>query len=198
MIDVTDDLYSGAESPHSERSPPPGPPAARRIRRRPPRPPPVGQRLHHPRRLPGPRPRRLHRRPHPGRPAGRPRLRRGSRHRPTAWHPAPGTWHLAPGTWHLAVSRAIRDGVLAPAFAAAPAHHDTLRTPHPPAAPTQAQRDRFGTHTDRRTDRTGGYGTRWDTDRTKNPRPGTGSPAVPRAASAAGSHKGLDYTHYLT
>ncbi|WP_055586713.1 NADP-dependent phosphogluconate dehydrogenase [Peterkaempfera griseoplana] len=69
--------------------------------------------------------------------------------------------------WRLVVSRATRDGVPVPAFAAALAHYDTLRTPRLPAALTQAQRDYFGAHTYRRTDRPGSYHIRWDTDRTE-------------------------------
>ncbi|MET9879783.1 NADP-dependent phosphogluconate dehydrogenase [Actinacidiphila glaucinigra] len=69
--------------------------------------------------------------------------------------------------WRLAVSRATRDGVPVPAFAAALAYYDSLRTPRLPAALTQAQRDYFGAHTYRRTDRPGSFHTRWDTDRTE-------------------------------
>ncbi|MDX2704145.1 hypothetical protein PV350_14925, partial [Streptomyces sp. PA03-6a] len=54
--------------------------------------------------------------------------------------------------WHLVVAHATRDGVPAPAFAAALAHCDTLRTPRLPAALIQAQRDHFGAHTYRRTE----------------------------------------------
>ncbi|MEU1542014.1 NADP-dependent phosphogluconate dehydrogenase [Actinacidiphila glaucinigra] len=69
--------------------------------------------------------------------------------------------------WRLAVSHAARDGVPAPAFAAALAYYDSLRSPRLPAALTQAQRDYFGAHTYRRTDRPGTFHTRWDTDRTE-------------------------------
>ncbi|WUD77359.1 NADP-dependent phosphogluconate dehydrogenase [Streptomyces sp. NBC_00510] len=69
--------------------------------------------------------------------------------------------------WRLVVAHATRDGVPAPAFAAALAHYDTLRTPRLPAALIQAQRDYFGAHTYRRTDRPGSHHTRWDTDRTE-------------------------------
>ncbi|MEV6992658.1 hypothetical protein AB0N87_26165 [Streptomyces sp. NPDC093228] len=68
-----------------------------------------------------------------------------------------------PGAWRF--SRATRDGVHAPAFAAALAHYDTTRTPLLPSALTQAQLDYFGAHTYR----PGSYHTRWDTDRTEEP-----------------------------
>ncbi|MFD3456194.1 NADP-dependent phosphogluconate dehydrogenase [Streptomyces sp. NPDC058691] len=71
--------------------------------------------------------------------------------------------------WRLVVAHAARDGVPAPAFSAALAHYDTLRTPRLPAALTQAQRDYFGAHTYRRTDRPGSFHTRWDSDRTEHP-----------------------------
>ncbi|WP_431946107.1 NADP-dependent phosphogluconate dehydrogenase [Actinacidiphila sp. bgisy167] len=71
--------------------------------------------------------------------------------------------------WRLVVAHATRDGVPTPAFAAALAYYDTLRTPRLPAALTQAQRDYFGAHTYRRADRPGSYHTRWDTDRTEHP-----------------------------
>ncbi|MEU1623625.1 NADP-dependent phosphogluconate dehydrogenase [Streptomyces sp. NPDC005722] len=70
--------------------------------------------------------------------------------------------------WRLVVAHATRDGVPAPAFAATLAHYDTLRTPRLPASLIQAQRDYFGAHTYRRTDRPGSYHTRWDTDRTED------------------------------
>ncbi|MEV7994854.1 NADP-dependent phosphogluconate dehydrogenase [Streptomyces sp. NPDC086077] len=69
--------------------------------------------------------------------------------------------------WRLVVSRATRDGVPVPAFAAALTHYDTLRTPRLPAALTQAQRDYFGAHTYRRNDRPGSFHTRWDSDRSE-------------------------------
>ncbi|POX63500.1 phosphogluconate dehydrogenase (NADP(+)-dependent, decarboxylating) [Streptomyces sp. Ru62] len=69
--------------------------------------------------------------------------------------------------WRLVVAHATRDGVPVPAFAAALAHYDTLRTPRLPAALTQAQRDYFGAHTYRRNDRPGSYHTRWGLDRSE-------------------------------
>ncbi|MEU5380533.1 NADP-dependent phosphogluconate dehydrogenase [Streptomyces sp. NPDC005968] len=71
--------------------------------------------------------------------------------------------------WRLVVSHAARDGVPVPAFAAALAHYDTLRSPRLPAALTQAQRDYFGAHSYRRTDRSGSFHTRWDSDRAEEP-----------------------------
>ena len=48
---------------------------------------------------------------------------------------------------------------------AALAYYDSLRAQRLPAALVQAQRDLFGAHTYRRTDRDGVFHTRWDTDR---------------------------------
>ncbi|GAB3958435.1 NADP-dependent phosphogluconate dehydrogenase [Streptomyces sparsus] len=63
--------------------------------------------------------------------------------------------------WREVVATAARQGVPAPAFSAALGAYDTLRAARLPAALTQGQRDYFGAHTYRRTDREGGFHTLW-------------------------------------
>ncbi|MGI5358657.1 NADP-dependent phosphogluconate dehydrogenase [Streptomyces sp. CA-252508] len=69
--------------------------------------------------------------------------------------------------WRAVVAAAARRGVPAPGFAAALAYYDALRAPRLPAALTQAQRDFFGAHTYRRTDREGSFHTLWGGDRSE-------------------------------
>ncbi|MEV7121123.1 NADP-dependent phosphogluconate dehydrogenase [Kitasatospora griseola] len=64
-------------------------------------------------------------------------------------------------SWRSVVATATLRGVPVPAFSAALAHYDTLRSERLPAALIQGQRDFFGAHTYRRTDRDGNYHTRW-------------------------------------
>ncbi|WP_263252403.1 NADP-dependent phosphogluconate dehydrogenase [Saccharopolyspora rosea] len=71
----------------------------------------------------------------------------------------------AQDAWRRVVATAARLGVPAPGFSAALAYYDSLRAQRLPAALVQAQRDLFGAHTYRRTDRDGVFHTRWDTDR---------------------------------
>ncbi|WP_019630598.1 NADP-dependent phosphogluconate dehydrogenase [Actinomadura atramentaria] len=66
--------------------------------------------------------------------------------------------------WRRVVAAAARAGVPAPGFAGALAYYDALRAARLPAALTQAQRDYFGAHTYRRTDRGGVFHTRWAQD----------------------------------
>jgi 6-phosphogluconate dehydrogenase len=54
-----------------------------------------------------------------------------------------------------------------PGFSAALAYYDALRATRLPAALTQGQRDFFGAHTYRRTDREGSFHTLWGGDRTE-------------------------------
>ncbi|MGW2782449.1 NADP-dependent phosphogluconate dehydrogenase [Streptomyces populi] len=63
--------------------------------------------------------------------------------------------------WREVVSIATRRGVPVPAFSAALSYYDTLRADRLPAALTQGQRDFFGAHTYRRTDRQGSFHTLW-------------------------------------
>lgn len=69
--------------------------------------------------------------------------------------------------WRAVIATAVTQGVPTPAFAATLAYYDSLRTQHLPAALTQGQRDYFGAHTYRRTDRDGTFHTLWGGDRTE-------------------------------
>ncbi len=64
--------------------------------------------------------------------------------------------------WREVVATAARHGVPVPAFSAALSYYDTLRAERLPAALTQGQRDYFGAHTYRRTDREGRFHTLWE------------------------------------
>ncbi|MFJ9563315.1 NADP-dependent phosphogluconate dehydrogenase [Streptomyces fuscichromogenes] len=63
--------------------------------------------------------------------------------------------------WRETVASAARRGIPVPAFSAALSHYDTLRADRLPAALLQGQRDYFGAHTYRRTDREGTFHTHW-------------------------------------
>ncbi|WP_171165681.1 NADP-dependent phosphogluconate dehydrogenase [Streptomyces sp. I05A-00742] len=67
--------------------------------------------------------------------------------------------------WREVVATAVRRGVPTPGFSAALAYYDALRAERLPAALTQGQRDFFGAHTYRRTDREGSFHTLWGADR---------------------------------
>ncbi|MCX5417775.1 NADP-dependent phosphogluconate dehydrogenase [Streptomyces sp. NBC_00059] len=69
--------------------------------------------------------------------------------------------------WREVLVTAARRGIPAPAFSAALAYYDTLRAERLPAALIQGQRDYFGAHTYRRSDRPGTFHTRWSADRTE-------------------------------
>ncbi|MEU3187979.1 NADP-dependent phosphogluconate dehydrogenase [Streptomyces sp. NPDC006923] len=69
--------------------------------------------------------------------------------------------------WRDVVATAVHQGVPTPGFSAALAYYDALRAERLPAALTQAQRDFFGAHTYRRTDREGSFHTLWGADRTE-------------------------------
>jgi len=75
----------------------------------------------------------------------------------------------AQSDWRHVVATAAAHGVPAPGFSAALASYDALRSPRLPAALTQAQRDYFGAHTYRRTDRDGVFHTLWGGDRSEVP-----------------------------
>jgi 6-phosphogluconate dehydrogenase len=66
--------------------------------------------------------------------------------------------------WRRTVRRATRIGVAAPAMSASLAYFDGYRRARGPAALIQAQRDYFGAHTYRRTDREGVFHTDWKAD----------------------------------
>jgi 6-phosphogluconate dehydrogenase len=63
--------------------------------------------------------------------------------------------------WREVVASAARRGIPVPAFSAALSYYDTLRADRLPAALLQGQRDYFGAHTYRRTDRPGTFHTHW-------------------------------------
>ena len=65
--------------------------------------------------------------------------------------------------WRRVVADAVRLGVPVPAFGAALAAYDGYRRDRLPANLIQAQRDLFGAHTYRRTDRDGTFHSDWST-----------------------------------
>ncbi|GAA1986827.1 NADP-dependent phosphogluconate dehydrogenase [Isoptericola halotolerans] len=69
--------------------------------------------------------------------------------------------------WRRVVAAAAQNGVPTPAFSSSLAYYDGVRAERLPAALIQAQRDFFGAHTYRRTDREGTFHTQWSADRTE-------------------------------
>ncbi|MEU9372897.1 NADP-dependent phosphogluconate dehydrogenase [Streptomyces sp. NPDC048255] len=69
--------------------------------------------------------------------------------------------------WRAVLEAAVGNGIPVPAFAASLAYYDALRAERLPAALTQGQRDFFGAHTYRRTDREGSFHTLWSGDRSE-------------------------------
>ncbi|MBO9555639.1 NADP-dependent phosphogluconate dehydrogenase [Cellulomonas sp.] len=69
--------------------------------------------------------------------------------------------------WRRIVAGAALHGVPTPAFASSLSYYDGVRAERLPAALIQAQRDFFGAHTYRRTDREGTFHTLWSADRTE-------------------------------
>ena len=67
--------------------------------------------------------------------------------------------------WRRVVAAAATNGVPVPAFASSLAYYDGVRAARLPANLIQAQRDFFGAHTYRRTDRPGAFHTEWSTGR---------------------------------
>ena len=67
----------------------------------------------------------------------------------------------AQDSWRRVVAVAAQLGIPAPGFSTALAYYDALRADRLPAALIQGQRDFFGAHTYRRTDREGTFHTRW-------------------------------------
>ncbi|OZM73330.1 phosphogluconate dehydrogenase (NADP(+)-dependent, decarboxylating) [Amycolatopsis antarctica] len=70
----------------------------------------------------------------------------------------------AQDSWRRVVATAAQLGIPTPGFSTALAYYDGLRAPRLPAALIQGQRDFFGAHTYRRTDRDGAFHTAWATD----------------------------------
>ena len=69
--------------------------------------------------------------------------------------------------WRRVVATAVTAGVPVPVFSSALAYYDGLRADRLPAALVQGQRDYFGAHTYRRTDRDGSFHTLWSADRSE-------------------------------
>ena len=70
----------------------------------------------------------------------------------------------AQDAWRRVVATAVELGVPTPAFASSLAYYDGFRRERGPANLLQAQRDFFGAHTYRRTDRPGTFHTLWSED----------------------------------
>jgi len=70
----------------------------------------------------------------------------------------------AQDAWRRVVAAAVELGVPTPAFASSLAYYDGLRRERGPANLLQAQRDFFGAHTYKRTDRPGTFHTLWSED----------------------------------
>lgn len=69
--------------------------------------------------------------------------------------------------WRRIVGAAAAHGVPVPAFASSLSYYDAVRADRLPANLIQAQRDFFGAHTYRRTDREGTFHTDWSGDRSE-------------------------------
>ena len=65
------------------------------------------------------------------------------------------------------VVTATRMGLPTPVFSSSLAYYDALRAERLPAALIQGQRDFFGAHTYRRTDKDGSFHTLWSGDRSE-------------------------------
>jgi 6-phosphogluconate dehydrogenase len=66
--------------------------------------------------------------------------------------------------WRRVIARAVELGIPVPAFSSCLAYYDGYRRARGPAALIQGQRDFFGAHTYRRTDRDGYFHVRWSQD----------------------------------
>ena len=73
----------------------------------------------------------------------------------------------AQDAWREIVQIAAGAGIPAPAFSSSLAYYDGLRAERLPAALIQGQRDFFGAHTYRRTDKAGTFHTLWSGDRSE-------------------------------
>nr|WP_274638548.1 NADP-dependent phosphogluconate dehydrogenase [Microbacterium bovistercoris] len=73
----------------------------------------------------------------------------------------------AQAAWRRIVATAAQSGIPSPAFSSSLAYYDGLRADRLPAALIQGQRDFFGAHTYRRTDREGTFHTLWSGDRSE-------------------------------
>ncbi len=75
----------------------------------------------------------------------------------------------AQDAWRRVVAGAAASGIPTPGFGSALSYYDGLRAGRLPAALIQGQRDFFGAHTYRRTDREGSFHTLWSGDRSEVP-----------------------------
>ncbi|GAA3766810.1 NADP-dependent phosphogluconate dehydrogenase [Microbacterium kribbense] len=73
----------------------------------------------------------------------------------------------AQDAWRSVVAAAAASGIPSPAFSSSLAYYDGLRADRLPASLIQGQRDFFGAHTYRRTDREGTFHTLWSADRSE-------------------------------
>ncbi|GGN23260.1 NADP-dependent phosphogluconate dehydrogenase [Streptomyces fuscichromogenes] len=76
-------------------------------------------------------------------------------------------------SWRRVVATAAHSGVPVPGFGSALSYYDSLGADRLPAALVQAQRDFFGAHTYRRTDRDGTFHTLWSADQSETKLRGT-------------------------
>jgi 6-phosphogluconate dehydrogenase len=70
----------------------------------------------------------------------------------------------AQDSWRRVVASSAQLGIPTPGFSSALSYYDGIRADRLPAALVQGQRDFFGAHTYRRTDRAGTFHTAWATD----------------------------------
>jgi 6-phosphogluconate dehydrogenase len=75
----------------------------------------------------------------------------------------------AQDAWRRVIARAVELGIPVPAFSSCLAYYDGYRRARGPASLIQGQRDFFGAHTYRRTDRDGAFHVRWSQDGTEVP-----------------------------
>jgi 6-phosphogluconate dehydrogenase len=73
----------------------------------------------------------------------------------------------AQAAWRRVVVAAAQAGIPAPAFSSSLSYYDGIRADRLPAALVQGQRDFFGAHTYKRTDKPGTFHTLWSGDRTE-------------------------------
>ncbi|GAA4324632.1 NADP-dependent phosphogluconate dehydrogenase [Flaviaesturariibacter amylovorans] len=89
-------------------------------------------------------------------------------------HPALASWlQQRTGALRGVVSKGVAGGIPLAAMSSALAYFDALRSGRGPTNLVQAQRDYFGAHTYRRTDREGVFHTEWNRDKTQSDNPVT-------------------------
>jgi len=75
----------------------------------------------------------------------------------------------AQDAWRRVIAHAVALGIPVPAFSSCLAYYDGYRRSRGPASLIQGQRDFFGAHTYRRTDREGSFHLRWSQDGSEVP-----------------------------